>query len=461
MCGPSPLAVDQLSPIAHSSKQDNLMLQDNLGLIGAIRARFAHVDNCPFQGPRIYFENGGGALTLKSVVETSARYAAIPDNQGRDNLAAEALASVIDKARTDLAVLMNTASGQFIVGETGTELLFRMIRAACLNVPKGSKLIGSSIEHPASRSAAHHWAEIAGMNYVNVQHDDSTGLVTAEDYASLMTPDVAVATILHASPVTGMGMDVVAISRAIRAVAPDCLIIVDGIQHAAHGQMDLDAYNVDGYAISPYKVFSRHGYGIAWISDRLTASPHEALIGGPAGGWELGTRDTGAYAAISDVVAYFDWLGGEVSSETEPRKRIEAAGKAIHSYETELTNALITGTDGLPGLRDMDSVTILSGADNPAREGTVSFAVTGVASPEIVRILKNQGIRTHTRKADHYSGNILTPLHLPDCVRISLCHYNTTQEVAQALGVLNEVINPTCCSKMNTQASHKVCFESK
>ena len=417
------------------------MIQDNPTLISAIRDRFAHVDSCPFQGPRVYFENGGGALTLKSVVETSAQYATIPDNQGRDNPAAEAMSRTIEKAKGDLAVFMNPASGQFILGETGTEVLFRMIRAACLDAPKGSKIIGSSIEHPSSRSAAQHWAEITGMAYVNVPHNAAIGTVSAEAYAAQMTSDVAVATILHASPVTGIAMDVAAISKTIRSLAPDCLIIVDGIQHAAHGQIDLDAYDVDGYAVSPYKVFSRHGYGIAWISDRLTAVRHEALKGGPVENWELGTRDAGAFATLSDVVAYFEWLGGEVSDETEARKRIEAAGKAIRSYESHLTNALINGTGNLPGLRDIDGLTILSGADNPGREGTVSFAVEGMDSPEIVRRLKDQGIRTHTRKADHYSGNILIPLNLPDCVRITMCHYNTTQEVAQMLGVMKEIIS--------------------
>ncbi|MCK8463172.1 aminotransferase class V-fold PLP-dependent enzyme [Aliiroseovarius sp. S1339] len=415
------------------------MIQDNPTLITAIRNRFAHIDSCPFQGPRVYFENGGGALTLKSVVETSAKYAAFPDNQGRDNPAAKALVKTIEKAKADLAVLMNPTSGQFIVGETGTELLFRMIRTACLNAPKGSKVIGSSIEHPSSRSAARHWAGIGGMDYVNVAHSDANGIVTAQDYAAQMTPDVAVATILHASPVTGIGIDVAAISKVIRAVAPDCMIIVDGIQHAAHGQINLAAYDADGYAISPYKVFSRHGYGIAWISDRLTALPHEALIGGPTNNWELGTRDTGAFAAISDVVAYFDWLGGEVSEEINPRQRIEAAGKAINNYETVLTDTLINGTGNLPGLREMDEVTILAGADNLKREGTVSFVVEGVASTDVVSMLNKGGIRTHVRKADHYSGNILKPLDLPDCIRISMCHYNTTQEVSQVLAVMNEI----------------------
>src|SRR5690606_11233262 len=51
-------------------------------LLSEIRDRFAHVDTCPFEGERVFFENAGGALTLKSVVETSAKMAAIPDNQG-------------------------------------------------------------------------------------------------------------------------------------------------------------------------------------------------------------------------------------------------------------------------------------------------------------------------------------------------------------------------------------------
>ncbi|WP_171175108.1 aminotransferase class V-fold PLP-dependent enzyme [Ruegeria sp. HKCCD8929] len=415
------------------------MLHETPGLIEAIRDRFAHVDACPFHGPRIFFENAGGALTLKSVAETSAKFAAIPDNQGRDNTASHALVDIINTAKSDLATFMNASSGQFFVGESGTELLFRMIRTACVNAPKGTKVVGSSIEHPASRSAARRWAGIAGLDYVNVPHSNETGTVSAEDYRAYVTPDTTVATILHASPVTGMGMDVAAIAQTIREVAPNCFIIVDGIQHAAHGQLDLDSYGADGYAISPYKVFSRHGYGVAWISDRLTALPHDMLIDAPATGWEFGTRDTGSYATMSDVIAYFDWLGGEVSEATDRRARIEAAGRAIHAYETHLTDAMINGTGNLPGLRDMEHVTILSGADNPAREGLVSITVDGMASADVVTRLNEQGIRTHTRKADHYSGNVLDPLGLSDCIRISLCHYNTEHEVAQLLAVLKNI----------------------
>lgn len=98
-------------------------------LLAEIRDRFAHIDTCPFTGPRVFFENAGGALTLKSVVETSTEFSAIPDNQGRDNPASAALMARIANAKAAAMEWFNAPSGQIFVGESGTELLFRLIRA--------------------------------------------------------------------------------------------------------------------------------------------------------------------------------------------------------------------------------------------------------------------------------------------------------------------------------------------
>lgn len=408
-------------------------------LLDNIRSQFAQIDSCPVQGQRVFFENAGGALTLNSVVDCSKTYAAIPDNQGRDNPGSHELVRVINQAKADLRVFMNAPDGQFFVGESGTELIFRLVMNACLGTASDGIVLGSTVEHPATRSACHRWAAISGKTHKLIAHDDMRGLVSAEDYAKAVTPDTRVATILHTSPVTGMGMDVAAISKAIRAVAPDCFIIVDGIQHAAHGLMDIAAYDIDGYVISPYKMFSRHGYGLAWISDRLTHLPHDSLVDGPAENWELGTRDTGSYATMLEVMNYLDWLGGQVAPDAKGRDRFVAAGKAIHAHEKTLTDAMIHGTGNLDGLAEMEKVHIIGGVDNPAREGLVSLYVDGLSSVDVVAKLNAQGIRTHLRKADHYSGNILNPLGLDGCVRVSMCHYNSTHEVAQFLAAMKEI----------------------
>jgi len=408
-------------------------------LLDKIRNRFEQIDHCPVQGERIFFENAGGALTLKSVTATAARFAAIPDNQGRENAGSHELGRVIQKAKEDMRAFTTAPGGQFFVGESGTELLFRLIMNACLGTD-GARVISSTLEHPATRSACDRWSKISRKQHVLIKHDDATGCISADAYAAAITADTAVATIIHTSPVTGMGVDLPACVSAIRKTAPDCFIIVDGIQHAAHGQIDLESYNIDGYVISPYKVFSRHGYGVAWISDRLTALPHDSLINGPEGNWELGTRDTGSYATLSDVVGYFDWLGGElIGSESDQRSRFIAAGKAIHAHEKDLTDTMLHGTGNLPGLHAMENVTVIGGIDNPAREGLVSLFVNGTASADVVEQLNQRGIRTHTRKADHYSGNILDPLGKESCVRVSLCHYNSREEVSRFLSALLEI----------------------
>ena len=415
------------------------MFANKDGLMEEIRDRFEHVDTCPVQGKRIFFENAGGALTLKSVVERSTELAKIPDNQGRDNPASYELVRLINQAKEDIRSFLGAAKGPVFVGESGTELLFRLISTAIIEAPEGGNVVGSTLEHPASVSACARWSKIANREFIRVPHNDETGSVSAEDYRAYVNADTRVATILHTSPVTGMAVDVASIAKLIREVSPDCYIIIDGIQHAAHGGLDIDSYDIDGYAISPYKVFSRHGYGIAWVSERLGNLPHNSLIGAPADQWDLGTRDTASYATFSDVVNYFDWLGAHFTDSEDRRTRINAAGKAIHAHEKALTDAMLYGAGGQDGLASMSNVFIIGGIDNPLREGLVSLAVEGKSAVDVVSALREKGIRTHARKNDHFSGNILGPLGREDCVRVSMCHYNTEEEVADFLAAMKDI----------------------
>ncbi|MCV2864214.1 aminotransferase class V-fold PLP-dependent enzyme [Albidovulum sediminicola] len=404
-----------------------------------IRARFAHVEACPFEGPRVFFENAGGALRLKSVIETSAAYAGYPDNQGRDNPASRALMAAIAKGKADARVFLNAPGGEVFVGESGTEVLFRLVRTAALGAEPGGVMLGSTLEHPASRSAMARWAEVTGRPHVLVAHDDATGTVTADAYAKHITPDLRVATIVQTSPVTGMAVDVARIAAMIRAAAPGCLILVDGIQHASHGHIEIAAYGIDGYAVSPYKVFSRHGYGLGWASERLTGFTKETVIGGSPRNWEQGTRDAGAYATFSDVVAYFDWLGGVTGGGDNPRARIVAAAAAIHAHEAALMGAILNGIGNRRGLADMPGITLIGGAGE-GREGVVSFTLATMPAADLVAHLNARGIRTHIRLNDHYCGNILAPLGIASCVRASICHYNSPEEVGRFLDAMEEAL---------------------
>jgi selenocysteine lyase/cysteine desulfurase len=409
-------------------------------LMNQIRERFCHVDTCPYQGPRIFFENAGGGLTLKSVVEVNTQLAGIPDNQGRDNPASHELVRIIAEARDNMRLFLGVEEGPVFTGESGTELIFRMLRAAALGSPGGGNMIGSTLEHPATVSASKRWAEIAGKEYRAAAHSNDSATITAEDYAGIVDSETRVATIIHTSPVTGMTVDIPAVVKVIRAASPECIIILDGIQHAAHGGLSIDDYDIDGYAVSAYKVFSRHNYGFAWLSPRLATLPHDHLDGTPDDFWELGTRDTSAFACTTKVIEYFDWLGSHFTDSADRRTRILAAGKAIGEHEHDLIDLMINGNETQPGLRAMPEVYLIGGYDNPSREGMVSIIVEGKPCAEVVADLNARGIRTHVRKADYFSGNILEPLGRPTCIRVSMCHYNTDREVLTFLRELETII---------------------
>lgn len=411
------------------------------GLMDEVRARFYHADHCPVTNRRrIFFENGGGSLKLRQALAANAEIAALPDQEGRNNPASQHLSAVINRGRDDLALFFGADDGQVISGETGTGLIYALVRAVALSAAPGP-VMSSNLEHPASFDAARQWAGRTSRPWLEVRLDPYRASVSAEDYAEKITPDTRIATVIHTSQLTGFRLDLAAISAAIRAVAPDCYIIVDGIQHAPHGAVAVRDYGVDAYVFSPYKAYSRLAVGFAWLGPRMVQVPHEHMLGKSAEVWELGSRDPGIYAAHSAVVDYFCWLGANfVQNKNAGRPALLAAGAAaMAAHEHALLQLLLSGNNEAAGLSRIEGVTVIGPPELDAREGLVSFNLRGISSPQLVARLDDYGIRVHARTNDAYSGHILSALSLPDCLRVSLCHYNTPDEVLVFLKALAEI----------------------
>ena len=100
---------------------------------------------------------------------------------------------------------------------------------------------------------------------------------------------------------------------------------------------------------------------------------------------------------------------------------------------------MIEGTSAVRGLKYLPKLHAIGGFDNAKRAGLISIYCDSLDSFEIVSLLREKGIRVHVRKDDHYSGTILKPLSLKSCVRISICHYNTKEEVLNFLIAMNEI----------------------
>ena len=421
------------------------MTQDQASLLGdallaEIRSRFLHVDSDPFSGQRIFFENAGGTLRLKSILPVIEQFTAIPDNAGRTNPASKQIDAAIAQGRSDVALLLGARSGHIAAEQSTTGMIFRVLNTIADNAD-GGNIVTTNLDHASAFDAARIVAERHGMEYRYAKLDPVTGTVPVESVLAQVDKATAGLAIIHASNILGSKNNVTEIVREVRKVNPDAFIMLDGAQHASHGLIDVEAYGADAWVFVPYKVYSKAGISFAWLSDRLANLPHDNLVGKPKTLWDLGTREAASYACMSKVVEYFQWLGAKFTDSTDARKQVVAAMHAIERHEAGLLEALLHGTGKGRGMMQMQEVTIHGDKTDLAKqEAIVAFTVDGADTGELVSYFEEHGVRLHDRISDYYSAHTLSAMGISACMRVSLCHYNTLGEVEKFLKVLEQAV---------------------
>ena len=99
-------------------------------LLREIRGLFLNIDHDPFSDKRIYFENAGGTLKLKSILKTLETFSALPDNAGRRNKASQKVDGVIAQGRRDIALFLGAQSGQITAEQSTTGMIFRILNTS-------------------------------------------------------------------------------------------------------------------------------------------------------------------------------------------------------------------------------------------------------------------------------------------------------------------------------------------
>jgi selenocysteine lyase/cysteine desulfurase len=239
----------------------------------------------------------------------------------------------------------------------------------------------------------------------------------------------------HGSNQTGAINDVKTIIREARKINPDLYVLVDAVQYAPHGQIDVEDYGADVYAFGPYKAYCVKGIGFAHISDRLAKLPHENLLGKPDTNWVLGSPAHMMYACWSVTVDYLCWVGSHFTESTDRRDQMIAAKDAIHAHMQALLHRIMNGSEEIEGLLGQDHVTVCGmPKDLEDRLCIFLFRLKGMdSSTAMSRYNQEHGIRLAARIRDAYSSVPLDAMGWPDAVRLSACHYNTPEEIDQFL----------------------------
>jgi len=399
-------------------------------LLDEIRDRFLYVDWDPFSGQRVYLEASGGSLRLKTVVETITKESALPDELFRYNPASDYVNATVDKGMEDVKLFLGAKSGHIMPAHSATHAIFRALNAITSHIP-GSNIVTTELEHPAVRSSTQYFAETTGKEWRVAKLSGETSSVPMESILELVDKDTCVLAFQHGSNQTGSINDVNTIITEARKIKSELFVLVDAVQYAPHGPIDVEEYGADAYAFGPYKAYCVKGIGFAHISDRLANLPHWRLLDKPQANWVLGSPAHMMYASWSATVDYLCWLGSHFTESKERRAQMIAAKDAIHAHMKALLYRAMFGTEEIEGLFKLKNVDVGGMPEDIGNRLCIFlFQLAGMdASTAIGRYNQEHGVRLAARIMDAYSAVPLKALGWESAVRLSGAHYNTPEEI--------------------------------
>ena len=106
------------------------MIEQQQGLIESVREKFMHVEECPFEGKRIFFENAGGSYACKQVIDRLHRFYTERKVQPYSNYDASRLGGEeMDEAQVRLAAILGVETDEVSFGPSTTQNIYVLANA--------------------------------------------------------------------------------------------------------------------------------------------------------------------------------------------------------------------------------------------------------------------------------------------------------------------------------------------
>ncbi|MCA8232788.1 aminotransferase class V-fold PLP-dependent enzyme [Burkholderia cenocepacia] len=399
-------------------------------LMQQIKSRFHHVDRDVDGRERLFFDNAGGSFRLKAAVDAYARIDALPDCPERIHARALDLQAIQSRGEDDVRTILNAQGGTVYASLTASGAMFDMVRAIMENVP-GTNAVTTVLEHPSSYDAMTVYAERTGKTLRIAPSNPETGGVDVDAIVALVDADTALLSVMAASNISGAKFDIETIVARAREKKPDLFIVVDAVQHAPHGIIDLQRTPVDGINFAPYKFFGCRGSGMSWLSPRAAALPHHRLAAKENGVWELGSPAPAQFAVVSAIVDYVTWIGRYFIDSDDRRTLFVEGMHRIELHERALLAALLDGLRAIGGVDvywDHDDLT--------QRDLIVGIGFAHLEPTQAVREYEERGVIVYERVASSlYSGRMLKSLGLGGAVRISPLHCHAPDDIARFVAI--------------------------
>ena len=399
--------------------------------LSAIRSQFPSLNR-----PDVFFDNPGGTQITQQSLDRISKYL-IECNANHGGAFTTSIASdaVLEEAHQAMADFYNAASPEEIIfGNNMTTLTLYISRSISREWNEGDEIVVTRLDHDANVTPWVLAAQDRGVKVSWVDFDVEDGTLKLDDLQKALERKPRLLAVGYAS--NGLGT-INPVAQIIK-MAHDAgtIVYIDAVQFAPHGPIDVQKLDCDFLVSSSYKFFGPHAgilYGKQELLEKLFAYKVRPATNSLPGKFETGTQNHEGIAGVLGAIEYFQWIGREygnnhIEDNYEGRRLdLKKGMTAIHAYELELSQALLSALDSVPGLH-------LYGLTDPQRledrVATFSFRLKDMSPRLVAEKLAQQGI--YVWDGNYYALNVTERLGVEESggmVRVGAVHYNTFEEV--------------------------------
>lgn len=393
-------------------------------------------------GDWVFFDNAGGSQILKGVCDRISEFLLTSNVQlgasyGVSQLAGERVL----QARRVAATLVNAADDTEVVMGHSTSLLLRLLSWSLRQTwQPGDEVIITNSDHEANVSP---WIDLQRQGIVVKTWQLTPDLeFDLADLEALLTPRTRLVAMTHASNILGTINPLRPVADLVHAHG--ALLCVDGVGYAAHRAMDVQAWDVDFYVFSFYKVYGPHHALLYGKRQQLLALPglNHSFIAETDIPYKFQPGNVN-YELSYSVLGLGDYLQalaqrvGQPGTAPSLREGIVQAFDAISDYEDAIGGRLLQYLVSQPRVRILGHPE----ANRDRRLPTIAFVVDGVDSATLPPLIDAHHIGI--RYGDFYAKRLIQDLGLVPqngVVRVSMVHYNTLAEVDRLIDCFEQIL---------------------
>ncbi|MCG3710685.1 aminotransferase class V-fold PLP-dependent enzyme [Aliarcobacter butzleri] len=375
-----------------------------------------------------YLDNGATTQKPKSVIDSQVEYYEhYCSNTHRSNFGDANKATLeFEKTRKILKEFINASKKEEIIFTKGVTESLNFIATSFAKDFK--TVIISSLEHHSNIVPWHMQGRTLGLGLEVVNCDDNLNFDMNHFEELLKANPNAFVSITHISNAFGKIHDIEAITKLAHSYG--AVVMVDGAQSLAHTSIDVQALDVDFFAISGHKTFAPTGVGAIYIKEKYLkdvkpyqtggATIHEVdfsgstLLDSPYK-FEAGTQNIAGVIGFGKALEYLNYVKYE---------NIQSIEHNVFKYLDE-------------ELAKLPDIVFYNDLENCV--GSRSFNFKGIVHDDIGILLDKMKIAV--RVGHHCAQPIMKELGIKGTIRVSISFYNDYVDVDNLINALKKALN--------------------